>query len=444
MIENREALATSEAHSVALDCVTAAIDAANPETATRSAVSLDGETFAVGETVYDLEEYRKIVLVGGGKAAHGVATALESVLGERITDGIVVTKHEAETDAVRCVTGDHPLPSERNVAATDDLLRLLSEAGSETLVLFVVTGGASALLTSPAGDLSVGTVRETTELLLDGGVPVADINTVRKHLSNSKGGHAAREAAPATVATLLLSDVVGNDRSAIGSGPTVPDETTFSAALEVFDRYDLTPPASVQDHLEAGVAGRLDETPFTDDPVFTRTESHLLGDNGVALDAARTVAADAGYSPLVLSSRLRGESREVAKAILAVAEECVATGDPVEPPAVLLIGGESTVTTSGEPGNGGPNQEFVLEYSLGLSDRTVVAAVDTDGEDGSSGAAGAIGDQRTVTDADRAQRFLDANDAGTYLSEVGATIHTGPTGTNVNDVVAVVLPDPAE
>ncbi|MDS0223106.1 DUF4147 domain-containing protein [Haloarcula sp. S1AR25-5A] len=444
MIRNRATLAASSAHEVALDCIEAAVEAAAPDVATRSAIKRDGETLTIGETTYDLDSYSDIVVVGGGKAAGGVTRALESILGERLSGGHIIVKQAVDTETVRCSVGDHPLPSDRNVDATTDILETVDEAGADTLVLFVLTGGASALLSAPAGDLTLEDLQTTTDRLLNGGVPIAEINAVRKHLSDLKGGQIARRAAPATVAGLLLSDVVGNDRSTIGSGPSVPDETTYADALGVFDRYDLTPPPAVREHLEAGRDKEIPETPFPDDPAFDRVTNHLVGDNATALDAAATAARESGYEPLVLTSRLRGEAREVAKPLVAIAEEATATGTPVEPPAVLLAGGETTVTVTGDGGRGGPNQEFVLSGALAHDGDAVIAAADTDGEDGSSDVAGAIADAAVIDDRERAREALLANDAGSYLSEIGATVETGPTGTNVNDVAVIVVPDSAE
>ncbi|WP_336338634.1 glycerate kinase type-2 family protein [Haloarcula brevis] len=441
MIRNRAELAADSGHEVALDCIEAAVDAAAPDVATRSAVSRDGQTLTVGESTYDLDEYGDIVVVGGGKAAGGVTRVLESVLGDSLGGGHIVAKQAVDTETVRCTVGDHPLPSDRNVEATVDILDAVDAADADTLVLFVLTGGASALLSAPAGDLTLADLQTTTDRLLDGGVPIGEVNAVRKHLSDLKGGHIARRAAPATVAGLLISDVVGNDLSTIGSGPSVPDETTYADALGVFERYDLSPPPAVRDHLEAGRDGRIPETPFPDDPTFDRVANHLIGDNATALDAAAAVAQEAGYDPLVLTSRLRGEAREVAHPLVAIAEEAAATGTPVEPPAVFLAGGETTVTVTGDGGRGGPNQELVLSGALAHDGDAVIAAVDTDGEDGSSDVAGAIADATDVEDRERAREALLANDAGTYLSEIGATVETGPTGTNVNDVVVLVVPD---
>ncbi|GCF15220.1 hydroxypyruvate reductase [Haloarcula mannanilytica] len=444
MIRNRATLTASPEHEVALDCIEAAVDAAAPDVATRSAISRAGETLTIEETTYDLGNYSDVVVVGGGKAAGGVTRALESILSDSLSGGHIIVKQAVDTETVRSSVGDHPLPSDRNVEATADILETVEEAGEDTLVLFVLTGGASALLSAPAGDLTLDDLQTTTDRLLSGGVPIAEINAVRKHLSDLKGGQIARRAAPATVAGLLLSDVVGNDLSTIGSGPSVPDETTYADALDVFDRYDLTPPPAVQEHLEAGRDGEIPETPFPDDPAFDRVTNYLVGDNATALDAAAAVAQDAGYEPLMLTSRLRGEAREVAKPLVAIAEEATATGTPVEPPAVLLAGGETTVTVTGDGGQGGPNQEFVLSGALAHDGDAVIAAVDTDGEDGSSDVAGAIADGTVVDDRERAREALLANDAGSYLSDIGATIKTGPTGTNVNDVAVIVVPDTDE
>jgi len=437
MFSNRDRLATNADCETALDCTEAAIEGAAPETATRDAVALTDGVLAVGESTYDLNEHDDVVVVGAGKAAGGVARALESILGDRLTNGVVVTKRPVETERVRCAVGDHPLPSERSVDATTELLGTVRAADGDTLVLFVLTGGASALLTAPAGELKIADLRETTQSLLEGGVPIDGINAVRKHLSAVKGGRLAREAAPATVCGLVLSDVVGNDLSTIGSGPTVPDETTFADARGVLDRYDVSVPDAVRDHLEAETGG---ETPGPSDPAFDRVTHHLIADNATALAAAASAAETAGYEPLVLTSQLRGEAREVGKALVSTGAEAAATGTPVEPPAVLLASGECTVSIEGDGGTGGPNQELALSAAI-EGEPVVLAAVDTDGEDGNSDAAGAIVDGTTVGvgDRERAQELLDANDAVTYLAEVGATIKTGLTGTNVNDVVVMVV-----
>ncbi|WP_123624261.1 glycerate kinase [Halorubrum sp. CSM-61] len=441
MIRNRDSLAHSPGREVALDCIEAAIEGADPETATRDAVSLTGDTLDIGGATYDLTKYEDIVVVGAGKATGGATRALESTLGERITDGVVVTKMPTDTAYVRAITGDHPVPSEQNVEATAEILDLVDAAGEETLVVVVLTGGASALLSAPASDLSLSHLQETTDRLLKNGVPIDEINAVRKHLSAVKGGQLARRGDPARVVGVMLSDVVGDDLGTIGSGPTAPDKTTYADAVAVLDRYDVDVPSAVRTHLYGGVEGGRSETPGPGETAVDRADNHVVVNNATALESAETAARDAGYESLRLSSRIRGEAREVVKPLVAVSEEIAATGAPVEPPAVVLAGGESTVTITGEGGSGGPNQEAVLSGALELAEDTVLAAVDTDGEDGSSNAAGAIADAETVTDEARARRALDGNDAGAYLQEINAVIETGPTGTNVNDVVALVVSD---
>ncbi|MFB6119867.1 MAG: glycerate kinase [Halobacteriaceae archaeon] len=436
---DRDSLATTPAHETALDCVAAGIDAARPETVVRDAVSLDGDTLSVGDETYDLAAHDSVVVLGGGKAGAQVARALEAVLGDRLDGGVVVTDHAEETATVDVRPGSHPVPDAAGVESTRDLLDRAAAADEDTLVLAVITGGGSALLAAPAEGISLADLQATTDALLDSGADIHEINAVRKHLSAIKGGRLARTAAPATVATIVLSDVVGNDLDVIASGPTVPDSSTYEDARRVADRYDLDVPASVTDRLRRGAEGEAAETPGPDDPAFERTRTHVLADGFTALDAARDVAADRGFETLVLSSRLRGEAREAGLTTLAVAEEARATGNPVDPPAVVLSGGETTVTVRGS-GTGGPNQECALRFAADCADADAAfAAVDTDGRDGSTDAAGALVDAETVTDRDEALATLADNDATPFLDARDALLHTGRTGTNVNDLRVLVL-----
>lgn len=440
MIANRTELERTSAHGLALDCVESAIAAGAPDRATRTSVRVDGTQLTVEGHQYDLAQYDDVVVVGGGKAAAGVTATLESLLGDRLTDGCIVTEEPTDLETVRVAVGDHPVPTERNTAATDDLLERLDGVGADTLVFVVVTGGASALLAGPSRDVPLAALQETTDALLASGAPIAEINAVRKHLSATKGGQLARAAAPATVVGLALSDVVGDDLSVVGSGPTVPDGTTYADALDVLDRYSVSVPDAVRAHLRAGRRGVYPETPTAEDPVFERVRTVCIGRNGEAVDAAVETAGEAGYNTLALTSRLRGQARHVGPVLCSVAESVASDGQPVEPPAVVVAGGETTVQLDGTTGRGGPNQELALAAALELTDETVVAAVDTDGEDGSSEAAGAIVDATTVTDAASARERLESHDAGAALATAGATIRTGPTGTNVNDIVVLVVP----
>jgi len=439
MIDNAGDLAVTPSHELALDCLAAGIEAADPTHAVHEQVSLSGDHLEIGGQHYDCSTVDEVLVVGGGKAAGSVASALSAILGDAITGGVVVTDDPADIDRVDVVEGDHPIPSERGERGARRALELAGQADERTLVLAVVTGGASALLPVPAGDLSLTVLQSLTDELLSAGATIDEINAVRKHCSGIKGGRLAAAARPATVVGLLVSDVVGDDPSVIGSGPIAPDETAYEDALAVLDRYDIDAP-DVRAHLEAGRAGDRPETPTADDSAFDAVQTVFLTDAWTAIEAASDVAREAGYDPLVLSSRFRGEAREAALAHVAVAEEITATGTPTEPPAVVLSGGETTVTVTGD-GTGGPNQEFALAAALEALGDTVVATVDTDGRDGGSDAAGAIVDDDTVDDETVARDALTDNDAGGYLVGRNGLIRTGPTGTNVNDLRVLVVED---
>ncbi|MFB6150794.1 MAG: glycerate kinase [Haloarculaceae archaeon] len=438
-VENRDALARTAAHETALDCVLAGVEAARPERVLRDALELSGGQLRIEGAVYDLDAYDEVAVLGCGKAAGQVAAVLDDLFGDALDGGVVVTDDPVDAGRVDVVEGDHPVPSERGVEGARRVREAAAAAGQGTLVLAVVTGGGSALLPAPAGDLSLADLRATTEALLDAGASVDEINAVRKHCSAVKGGRLARTAAPATVATLAFSDVVGDDPGVVASGPTVPDPTTYDDARAVLARYDLDVPAAVRDHLAAGAAGDRPETPGPDADL-SHVRYHLLADAWTAIEAAREAAEERGYGTLVLSSRVRGEAREQGLAHAAVAEEVAATGNPVDPPAVVLSGGETTVTVTGD-GDGGPNQEFALRAAMDLPPEAVLCAVDTDGRDGASDAAGALVDGETVGDgeAPAARDALAANDAGSFLGARDALVVTGRTGTNVNDLRALVV-----
>ncbi|WP_226481241.1 glycerate kinase type-2 family protein [Natrinema amylolyticum] len=452
MIEDRDRLASSEARAVALDCLEAGIEAGHPRTVVRDAVTLEDDTLRVADATFNLSEYDEIVVIGGGNAAAHVATALEDVLGDRIDGGVVVTDDPVETERVTVREGDHPVPSERGVDGARAVLEAADSATEDTLVLAAITGGGSALMPAPAGDVSLADLQSTTDALLASGADIHEINAVRKHLSVLKGGRLARRTAPATVVSLILSDVVGNDLSVIASGPVAPDASTFDDALAVLERYGIDASDAVADRLERGAAGEIDETPGLDDAVFESVSNHVIADGMTVLEAASDAAAERGYEPLVLSSRVRGEARDAAAIHVAIAEEARATGTPVSPPAVILSGGETTVTVRGD-GTGGPNQEFATSAALeieggggdengaesGSTGGITVAAVDTDGIDGATDAAGALVDGTTVADPDAAREALAENDVYPYLESRDGLLFTGPTGTNLNDLRVLVV-----
>jgi len=437
MIRNRDTLARTDARDLALECIEAGIDAAAPETAVASACSLTGRSLTVDGAAYDLDDYDRVLVVSIGKAGAALARGLDNLLGDRIADGVVVTDEPADLDRFEVVVAEHPTPGEGSLTGAEHVRELAREAHERTLVLGGVTGGGSALLAAPAGDLSLSNLQGVTDALLSSGADIDELNAVRKHCSAVKGGRLARAFAPATVVGLLVSDVVGDDPGVIASGPLSPDPTTYEEALSVLDRYDVDAPA-VRSHLEAGTDGAREETPKPGDEAFDRVRTHVIANGRTAVDAARETAAERGAAPLVLSTRIEGEAREVGRVHAAVAAEALDSGDPVEAPAVVLSGGETTVTVAGD-GNGGPNLECALGGALDLPGDAVFACVDTDGKDGATTVAGAVVDDGTVDASDEARDALAKNDALGYLSDRGAVLETGATGTNVNDLRVLVV-----
>jgi len=424
---------------------TAAINAARPATAVRDAIRMTREEISIGPWAAGLAAVDRILVVGAGKAAGMMAQAVEMALGDRVTGGLVVTKdeHAVPTSRVRVVEASHPIPDERGVRAADELLRLVSRLTERDLVIVLISGGGSALLVAPADGITLSDKQATTSALLACGATINEMNCVRKHLSRVKGGQLARACMPARVVSLILSDVIGDPLDVIASGPTVPDPTTFRDALAVLDRYGLrgTVPQAVLRRFDAGAAGAVPETPKPGDPTFERSITHLVGTNRLALDAAARLATQYDYSPRVLTSTLRGEAREVAKVIGSLAE---AVG-PHDGPTALILGGETTVTLSEHPGRGGRNQELALAFAREVAGRDdmVLLSVGTDGTDGPTDAAGALVDGRTCERANAAgfsvEKALDGHNSYPLLEATSDLVKTGPTGTNVMDVVVVLV-----
>lgn len=423
--------------TVARTCIEAGIEAAHPQTVVADGVSLTGTMLDVCGDTYDLDTYEEVVVLGGGNGAGAIAAALEDVLGETLSGGQVVTDVVVATDVVTVTEGDHPLPTDRNEAATTDVLARADELGDDALVLAPVTGGASALLCAPRHPATVSDLRRVTDGLLSAGADIHDINVVRRALSRVKGGGLAAAAAPADVLGLVVSDVHGDDPAVVGSGPTVPTNAAPGEASAVLDRYGLDVPETVATVLDG-------PTERTGHRGGEHVENYVLASSETALDAAGERAAEAGYRPLVVSTRMRGESGEIAKAHVALAEECLASGRPAEPPVALLSGGETTVTVTGE-GTGGPNLEFCLAAALELTDDEItVGAADTDGIDGATDAAGAVVDESTFSDDDRDDLLsaLADNDVYPPLAGAAALVETGETGTNVNDLRVILVDEP--
>ena len=392
----------------------------------------------------DLKRYRHIYVVGAGKAGAAMARAAERVLGRRIACGLLNVKygHIAPLRRIELNECGHPVPDQRGVEGARRIAEIAASAGPDDLMLCLISGGASALLPLPADPIALDEKQEVTKLLLACGASIHEINAVRKHISQIKGGQLARLAYPAQVLSLLLSDVIGDNLDVIGSGPTAPDASTFALARSILDKYGILQrvPASVRERIERGCRGRIPETPKQGDPIFARVRNVVIGSNRLAVDAAAARARQLGFRTLVLSTFVEGETREIARMHAAIAKEIVHAGRPLKPPACVITGGETTVTLRGD-GLGGRNQEFVLSAAMDIAglENVVVLSAGTDGSDGPTDAAGAIADGRTLTRNPRAPEFLARNDSYRYFEGLGDLIVTGPTNTNVMDVRLILV-----
>lgn len=385
----------------------------------------------------------RLLVVGAGKAAAAMARAVEAHYPPSVAlEGLVITRygHGLPTSRIEVVEASHPVPDDAGMHATERLLALVAGAGTDDLVLCLMSGGGSALMTAPDG-LSLAELADLTQALLRSGADIHDMNTVRKHLSRVKGGRLALAAAPAPVLALLLSDVVGDDPAVIASGPTAPDPTSYADALSVLERYAVAAPAA-RAVLEQGVRGAREETPVPGDARLDHVANVVVASNQTALEAAAQALAERGWTPHVLSSSVTGEAREVAAVHGAVVRQLLAHDQPFARPCALLSGGETTVTVRGD-GRGGRNSEFALALALALPDDAAVwlLAADSDGIDGSEDNAGALLDPERRRRLDRvaAGAALRRNDSYGVLRDLGALFVTGPTRTNVNDVRLILV-----
>jgi len=430
-------------HNHALAIFRAALKAADPEEAVKRFLRRDGEALIVKAKRYDLRRFSHIYVLGAGKASPAMGKAVEKALGSRITTGLISTKygHGLPLKRIGIHECGHPVPDQAGVDGAKQLARMAEAATAQDLVIFLISGGASALTPYPADPITLTEKQVTTRLLLECGVNIHEINAVRKHISAFKGGQLARLAQPATVVTMMLSDVIGDSMDSIGSGPTVPDRSTFADAAAILVKYGLMTrvPAPVRHRIEQGIASAIADTPKADDPAFHRTQNLIVGSNPLAVDAAAKKAKDLGYRVVVLSTMIEGETREIARMHAAILKEVRTSGRPARGPACIISGGETTVTIHGN-GKGGRNQEFVLAAAVdlaGVSDVMVLSG-GTDGTDGPTDAAGAIADGDTVERAAqqgmKAADYLARNDSYNFFHPIDGLIRTGPTGTNVMDV----------
>ncbi len=397
----------------------------------------------------EIKAAERVFVIGFGKASASMAEACEEKIGGRIVGGAIIIPENVDAKRLRRVRvfkGTHPTPSEASVESTRRLISICQGLTRRDLVICLVSGGGSSLLTLPAEGVTLEEKRMTTDILLKSGAEIKEINTVRKHLSSVKGGQLINFLKPAKVFSLILSDIVGDPVEHIASGPTSPDPSTFKDAYDIILKYDLMGklPGSIVERIERGIRGEVPETPKPGDKVFKNVKNIIVSNNMKSLAAMEKKAVELGYNTLVLTSFAEGEAREVGRFLCGIIKQIATYDSPVKKPACLIVGGETTVTVKGR-GKGGRNQELALSVltNCGGLKNFVFASIGSDGIDGYTDAAGAVADFSTLENTCKKglnpEVFLQDNDSYNFFKQTGDLIFTGPTGTNVNDFTLAIV-----
>ncbi len=425
----------------------AGVDRVKPARLIGSAMSLNDNYLVINDINLNLESFANIFVIGAGKASAMMGAEVEKILGDRITDSHIVVKygHSCRLDHIKVSEAGHPVPDAQGFRATGALLEISAKATSNDLVICLLSGGGSALLADYPDGTSPEDMILVNDLLVKCGATIREINTVRKHLSKVKGGQLSRAVYPATLVSLILSDVTGDLLDVIASGPTTYDPTTFREALEILEKYKLTPsvPAGIIDYLKKGEAGIIPETPKSGDPVFNKTFNTLVGNNMLALEAAMSKAEEFNLNTFIISDRLEGDTVPVSEYLVATALKFQSDKN-VKKPACLLFGGETTVRMTGN-GLGGRNQHLALYCATILREHPgiTILAGGTDGSDGPTDAAGAVADSNTFEDALSKNtdpgKYLREFDSYNFFNNAGGHVITGPTMTNVMDIIVVIV-----
>jgi len=425
-----------------------AIDAVQAETAIKRHCRVSHHRLEINRISYDLKRYENVYILGAGKASAHMAKAIEDLILPYISQGTVIVKygHGVALEKIKVIEAGHPLPDSNGLQGARHILELCKKAGKNDLIIFLISGGGSALLPLPTQPLTLPDKQKTITALLACGASIDEINILRKHMSMIKGGRLAQTAYPAKLLSLIISDVIGDRLDTIASGPTVGDPSTFAECLEVIKKYQLADslPPGVVEFILSGIEKKILETPKPQDPVFASPENFIVATNSDALSAAKKKAESLGYRALILSSMIDGNNKDTALFHVAIAKEISKSGHPLAPPACILSGGETTVTVTGK-GLGGRNQEFALTAAMKIKNEKnmVFLCAGTDGTDGPTDAAGAIVDHMTVKNAkdsgiDPAE-FLKNNDSYHFFEKTGNLFLTGPTGTNVMDLRIILV-----
>jgi glycerate 2-kinase len=425
----------------------AGIDSVLPERLISNVMALKDNNLVIGHLNFSLKTIENIYVIGAGKASALMGAEVEKILGNRITEGYIVVKygHSSNLKYIRVREAGHPVPDSNGFSATREILKIADKAAEKDLVICLLSGGGSALLADYPEGSSPEDMIKVNDLLVNSGARISEINAVRKHLSLVKGGQLARTVFPATLVSMILSDVPGDPLDVIASGPTTPDPTTFHKALEVLDDYSLTAsvPGRILKYLQEGATGQRSETPKPGDDVFKKIYNLLIGTNRLALEAARKKAIEFNMNPFIIDDQLQGDTSFVSEYIVETSLQFKGEKNEVKP-VCLLFGGETTIAVSGK-GLGGRNQHLALSCAILLQNHTGITllAAGTDGSDGPTDAAGAVVDSNTSPGAilrniDPA-KYLSEFDSYHFFKKAGGHIITGPTMTNVMDIIVVIV-----
>lgn len=425
-----------------LEILEYALGESSPESAVTKTVRLEGNELKIANEKLFLSETGNIYVIGSGKATYRMAESLYNILGKKISKGIITINESSKKDigSIKVIQAGHPIPTEKGINGANDILSLLEKTEKKDLIIALISGGGSALLAAPLDNISLPDLQKTNELLLASGASIKEINTIRKHISKIKGGRLSQASYSANLISLIISDVVGDDLSAIASGPTVGDRTTYQDAYDVLEKYYLTEkiPFSVLSELKEGIEGYIPETPFPEDESLSRTLNKIILSNAKTLESAQKKARQLGYNTTILSSKMEGKAEKVGIFHGEIAREVTLSGIPIKPPAIILSGGECVVSL-GEIGKeeGGPNQECVIGFAekIGASKKIAFLSVDTDGIDGySEFAGGIVGGNTTKIYPEKIKKALTEHSSSDFLRKIDGGIITGKTGTNINDL----------
>jgi hydroxypyruvate reductase/glycerate 2-kinase len=424
---------------IAVNIFKSSIESVLPENLIKTSLKIENSTLSIENDKYKIS---KIHVFGSGKASVRMAKAVEDILFDKIEEGIVVCNYTEKLKKIKVIEGSHPIPTEKSIKAGEILLNEISKLSENDFFIYLLSGGSSALIEKPVPPITLKDLEKTTELLLKHSVPIDEINVIRKHLSQIKGGRLG-SSTKAKGIVLVISDVVGDDLETIGSAPLYFDRSTYKDAFEILNKHNIWEklPDAVKKVIEKGLKGEIPDTPKKPNP---NIKHYIIGNNFKALTSARKKAEEYGLKAKILTSQIQGEAKEVAKVIISIGKEIEKTGNPFEPPACLLFGGETTVNVKGN-GKGGRNQEMTLSALKEIKEdkNLIFLSGGTDGIDGNSDAAGAVADYRTYIKAKEKNinidEYLKNNDSYHFFKETGDLIITGKTGTNVMDITILII-----